>query len=79
MFKHLSELSGLCLQRNRPKRLVLTISQDLFSLGAISKANQMGIITPILVGDEALTKQIIKENNIQFTEATFINVLNTEE
>lgn len=79
MFKHLSELSGLCLQRNRPKRLVLTISQDLFSLGAISKANQMGIITPILVGDEALTKQIIKENHIQFTEATFINVLNTEE
>lgn len=79
MFKHLSELSGLCLQRNRPKRLVLTISQDLFSLGAISKANQMGIITPILVGDETLTKQIIKENNIQFTNVTFINVLNTEE
>lgn len=79
MFKHLSELSGLCLQRNRPKRLVLTISQDLFSLGAISKANQMGIITPILVGDETLTKQIIAENNIEFTDVSFINVLNTEE
>lgn len=79
MFKHLSELSGLCLQRNRPKRLVLTISQDLFSLGAISKANQMGIITPILVGDEALTKQIISDNNIQFTNVTFINVLDTDE
>lgn len=74
MFKHLSELSGLCLARNSQKRLVLTVSQDLFSLRAVSKASLMGIIAPILVGDEELTKKIIAENNIQFINESFINV-----
>lgn len=78
MFKHLSELSGLCIERKICKRLVLTVSQDLFSLGAISKANQLGLIDPILVGDEVLTKKIIAENNIPFKNVVFINQPNAD-
>ena len=76
MFKHLSELSGLSLARNNHKRLVVAVSQDLYSLGAISRASKLGIISPIFVGDEQLTKKIIADNGLLFTNERFVNETN---
>lgn len=76
MFKHLSELSGLSLERNNHKRLVLAVSQDFYSLSAISRASKLGIISPIFVGDEQLTKKIIADNGLLFTNERFVNETN---
>ncbi|MGQ1787198.1 MULTISPECIES: bifunctional enoyl-CoA hydratase/phosphate acetyltransferase [unclassified Saccharicrinis] len=73
MFKKLSDLERLINKNHIIKTLVLAVSQDAQSLNAIHKAFQAGIIKPVLIGDKALTKEIIKEKGYDFEGAQFID------
>lgn len=73
MFKHLSDLQSLIDTSKPPKRLVLTVSQDIFSLNALHKAYKAGYIEPILIGDREETFHIIEEKGYDFDDATFIH------
>ncbi len=73
MFKHLSELQGLIDFSKPPKKLVLAVSQDVFSLGAIHQALKAGIIEPVLVGNKAETLEIIQDKGYDFGETVFID------
>jgi phosphate butyryltransferase len=73
MFKTLSELEKLVLDKKICKRLVLAVSQDPHSLDAVHAAYHKGIIEPILIGSRPDTEKIINEHNYQFDGATFIH------
>lgn len=73
MFKHLSDLRGLIDPSKPPKKLVLAVSQDAFSLNAIHEAMNAGIVDPVLIGDKAATLDIIHEKGYTFNEASIID------
>lgn len=73
MYKKLSDLEGLVVNKKTNKTLALAVSQDAFSLNAVYKAYQAGFIKPILIGEKALTETIIKENKFDFKDARIIN------
>jgi len=73
MFKKLSDLEQLIIKNSLCRTLALAVSQDSNSLDAVHRAYQLGIIKPILIGDEKLTKEIIEANNYDFTGARFID------
>jgi phosphate butyryltransferase len=72
MFKHLSDLQNLIDPKKAPKRLVLAVSQDAFSLNAIYKTYKAGFITPILIGNREETFNIINEKGYNFDDVPFI-------
>ncbi len=72
MFRKLSDLESLIKRKQLRRTLVLAVSQDKFSLDAVYRAYKEGIIIPVFVGDEKLTKQILEENAFVFKEAEFI-------
>lgn len=73
MFKKLSDLERLISKNKIVKTLALAVSQDQYSLNAIHKAYKAGIINPVLIGDESLTRDIIKEKGYDFEGAVFID------
>ncbi|WP_066631977.1 bifunctional enoyl-CoA hydratase/phosphate acetyltransferase [Labilibacter marinus] len=75
MFKKLSDLERLISKNKIVRTLALAVSQDQYSLNAIHKAYKVGIVNPILIGDEVLTRDIIKEKGYDFDGAVFINEL----
>lgn len=73
MFKHLSDLEALIDMSKPRKRLVLAVSQDIFSLNALHRAYKAGFIQPILIGDREETFHIIEEKGYDFGDSTFID------
>ena len=73
MFKKLSDLERLIEKNEITKTLALAVSQDSHSLNALHKAFHAGIIKPVLIGDKALTEEIIKEKGLDFKGALFID------
>ncbi|GAF03471.1 bifunctional enoyl-CoA hydratase/phosphate acetyltransferase [Saccharicrinis fermentans] len=73
MFKKLSDLEHLIKKNKVTKTLVLAVSQDAHSLNAVYKAFKEGIIVPILIGDQALTREIIAEKGYCFDGVTFVD------
>ncbi len=78
MFKKLSDLERLIKKNNVVKTLVLAVSQDPFSLNAVNKAYENGIIIPVLIGDQKLTESIIKEKGYNFKGAVFVDELDVD-
>jgi phosphate butyryltransferase len=72
MFKNLLELQTLIDLSKPPKKLVLAVSQDVFSLNAIHKAYQAGFIEPVFIGDREETFHIINEKGYDFKNIDFI-------
>ena len=73
MFKSLSEVEKYIKKEMASKVLALAVSQDLFSLEAVYRAYKEGIITPLFIGDKALTIQFIKEKGYHFENVEFID------
>ncbi|PWE00732.1 bifunctional enoyl-CoA hydratase/phosphate acetyltransferase [Marinilabilia rubra] len=78
MFKHLSDLQTLIDPARPPKKLVLAVSQDIFSLNALHKAFKAGFVQPILIGDREETFSIINEKGYDFDGVKFIDEKNPE-
>lgn len=78
MFKHLSDLRDIVARAASPKKLVLAVSQDSFSLNALHEAYHAGLIIPILVGDREETFHIIREKEYDFEGVEFIDEANPE-
>ncbi len=73
MFKRLSDLRNLVDSNATPKRLVLAVSQDSFSLSALHEAYHAGFIQPILIGDREETVHIINEKDYDFEGVELID------
>ncbi len=78
MFRKLSDLENLIRKKQLKRTLALAVSQDVYSLEAIYRAYKEGIVVPIFVGDEKLTKEIIKDKGFEFEDVEFINELDHE-
>jgi phosphate butyryltransferase len=78
MFKTLSDLQHLVEKNSLRKRLVLAVSQDSHSLGAVYKASQAGVIDPILVGSQPETEAILNALGLSLPNALFVHQPNTE-
>lgn len=78
MYKHLSDLQKQIDTSKPVKKLVLAVSQDIFSLNAIHHAYSAGFIEPILVGDREETFHIIEEKGYDFNNVKFIDEPNPE-
>lgn len=63
----LSDLLNICKSKHTKKKLVLASADDDFSLKAVSVLDNMRLIEPILIGDENKIKQIIEDEEIEFT------------
>ncbi|MFV0553473.1 MAG: bifunctional enoyl-CoA hydratase/phosphate acetyltransferase [Mangrovibacterium sp.] len=75
MFQKLSDLESAIEKGGERRILSLAVSHDEHSLGAIARAYHRGLITPIFVGDEAKTREIIAELGLEFgSEVEFMNV-----
>nr|WP_319399467.1 bifunctional enoyl-CoA hydratase/phosphate acetyltransferase [uncultured Carboxylicivirga sp.] len=78
MFKSLSDLQKLILQKKVKKKLALAVSQDGHSLDAVHNAYHAGIIEPILIGSKKETEAIIEAKGYDFSRVSFIDEPNVE-
>jgi phosphate butyryltransferase len=72
MFKSIADLHHL-LHKNLRKRLVLAVSQDSHSLGAVARAKISGMIEPILVGNKAETVALLAQIGHHFEDSVFVD------
>ena len=72
MFRTLKDLQAVVNKKDK-KRLVLAVSQDSQSLGAIYGAYKAEFIEPILVGSLPETEHLIKEGGYDFSEVRMIH------
>jgi len=61
------------LQGKPKKRLVAAAANDSHTIGAVAQATGLNIIEPILVGDEALIRQVCEKEKINFDQFTIVN------
>jgi phosphate butyryltransferase len=73
MFKTLNDLHRLLDKDQEKRKLVLAVSQDAHSLGAIHEALKLNIVEAILIGSQPETEKLIEEGNMDFSGATFIH------
>lgn len=66
MIKHFEEIIKVAQQKG-PKTLAVAVAQDLDVLLAVKRAKDLGIADAILVGDEALIRQVAQENGMDIT------------
>ena len=78
MFRTLKDLQAVINKKDK-KRLVLAVSQDPQSLGAIYDAYKAGFIEPILIGSMPETEHLIKEGGYDFTDVKMIHEASPEE
>ncbi|MBP1765568.1 MAG: pta 1 [Firmicutes bacterium] len=62
-----------CAQEKGPKTIAVAVAQDLDVLLAVKNANDLGIATAILVGDEAEIRKIAQDNQISLDGFTIVN------
>lgn len=73
MYKHLTELHGLIKKSAAPRRLVLTVSDDPNSLGAVMSAHRQGVIEAILLGDQEKIMKVAAECSIDISGVKLIH------
>lgn len=73
MLKKLTDLRKLLKSDMPAKRLVLAVSEDKHSLGAVMLAHQQGIIEAVLVGDQNKIEMVASENAISIEGAQIIH------
>jgi phosphate butyryltransferase len=73
MYKHLTELHGLIKKSTATRRLVLTVSDDPNSLGAVMSAHRQGVIEAILLGDQEKIMKVAAECNIDINGVKLIH------
>ncbi len=78
MFRTLADLQKVIEDKKERKRLVLAVSQDSQSLGAIHNAYKTGVIEPILIGSKPKTEQLISEAGYDFSDVLMIHESNPE-
>ncbi len=59
--------------KGQQKTIVFPESEDVRILGAVARHQKDGLLTPILVGDEAEVAALAKENNLDLTGVQIIN------
>jgi len=72
MFRTLKDLQAVVNKKDK-KRLVLAVSQDSQSLGAVYNAYKAGFIEPVLIGSMPETEFLIKEGGYDFTGVRMIH------
>jgi phosphate butyryltransferase len=72
MFRTLKDLQAV-VNRKDKKKLVLAVSQDSQSLGALHEAYKAGFIEPVLVGSMPETEFLIKEGGYDFSGVEMIH------
>ena len=65
--------------QNKPMRLAGAAAQDDATILAMHKAEEMGMIVPYLYGDIPTIEAVMKEHNITFKNATFVQADTMEE
>lgn len=78
MFKSLNDLEIIAKQSQMRKRLALAVSNDEYSLSAIAKTNQKGLIQPVLFGNERETKRLLEEAGLTLIDAEYHNEIDPE-
>ncbi|NPA37871.1 MAG: bifunctional enoyl-CoA hydratase/phosphate acetyltransferase [Chlorobi bacterium] len=78
MFRTLDDLQRVIRDRKTKKRLVLAVSQDSQSLGAINDTYKAGIIEPVLIGSRKHTEQLIEDGGYDLSGVTIIDESNQE-
>lgn len=73
MFRTLDDLQRVILDQKKKKRLVLAVSQDGQSLGAINDTYKAGIIEPVLIGSKKITDQLIEEGGYDLSDVKMID------
>lgn len=73
MFRTLKDLQKVIIEKGEKKKLVLAVSQDSQSLGAIFEAYKAGVIEPVLIGSRPHTEQIIEEGEYDFSGVEMIH------
>jgi len=73
MFKSLEELQTIVKDKKHKKKLVLAVSQDSQSLGAVYDAFKAGVIEPVLIGSKPKTEQLISEAGYDFSGVQIIH------
>ena len=72
MFRTLKDLQKVVIGKGEKKKLVLAVSQDILSLGAIHEAFKAGVIEPILIGSVPHTEKIIEDGGYDFSGVEMI-------
>ncbi len=78
MFRTLKDLQAV-INKKEKKKLVLAVSQDSQSLGAIHDAYKAGFIEPVLIGSQPETEHLIKEGGYDFAGVKMIHAASPEE
>jgi len=73
MFRTLEDLQKVIKDTKNKKKLVLAVSQDSQSLGAIYDAYKAGVVDPVLIGSKSETEQLISEGGYDFPDVQIIN------
>ena len=78
MFTTLEDLQKVIKDKKDKKKLVLAVSQDSQSLGAIYDAYKTDVIEPILIGSKPETEHLISEAGYDFSGVLIIHESNPE-
>ncbi len=73
MIKNFEELLELA-QKNEPVKMAVAVAQDDHVLEAVKKATDMGIVVPILTGDEEKIREIAKEVDFDLSDIEIIDI-----
>ncbi|MBN1969810.1 MAG: bifunctional enoyl-CoA hydratase/phosphate acetyltransferase [Candidatus Delongbacteria bacterium] len=76
MLKSLADLDILLEKQTSKKRLVLAAAEDDNALEAVFNAKNVGVIEPILVGDEEKIRKIASDKGFDLTGIELLNVTN---
>ena len=79
MLTKLDELRGFLPKSGKPKKLVLAVSQDAHSLGAVVRAAEEKVIIPILIGDKEKTQGLAEVMDISLKGIEFKDIKDPEE
>lgn len=74
MLTKLEELRNYLPKSDKPKKLVLAVSQDAHSLGAVVRACEEKVIVPVLVGDKDKTEGLAQVMDISLKGIEFHDI-----
>lgn len=74
MLTKLDELRSFLKESKKPKRLVLAVSQDAHSLGAVVRAAEEKIIMPVLIGDADKTEGLAEVMGVSLKKIQLIDI-----
>lgn len=71
----MSRLDDFCKKTDStaPKRMAVAVAEGLEVLEAVNEAYKMGIVDPILVGDEEKIRALIQENSFSLADCEIVN------